>query len=77
VGAAVATLGLTGTYWLGDLQTTTAVAATDDSTTATTVAGSVDTYDEDDFDFEDDSFDDESVDVVPSAAASDTSSRAS
>jgi len=84
VGAAVTTLGLTGAYWISDLQAGTTVAsetstASSDSS-ASSISSATESYDLDDDASDDDSLEDESsttVDVTPSFRSPDTSSRAS
>ena len=72
LGTAVATAGLTGAYWIGDLGAATTTAS---SSSASSVSASTDdatsSSADDTFSFDDD------VDISASAAAPDTSSRAS
>jgi hypothetical protein len=81
-GTILATAGLTGAYWVGDLggateaTTTTAADAVSESSSSST-ADQPSSFDDE---LEDDTFDDDTsdpVDVAPSAATPDTSSRAS
>jgi hypothetical protein len=77
IGAAIATIGLTGVYWSSELGGSTAAAGSSSKDISSS-------YEDDDeyesFDEDYDTYDDDtssSVDVAPSAAAPDTSSGAS
>jgi hypothetical protein len=81
VGAAVTTLGLTGAYWVSDLQAATSAASpTSTSSSGSSVSSSSDTQSYD-FDDDDDDYSEENssstIDVTPSYSSPNTSSRAS
>jgi len=81
IGAAVTTLGLTGAYWISDLQAgTSAASATSTSSSDASVSSSSNTqsydFDDDDDDYSDDDSS-PSIDVTASYSSPNTSSRAS